>query len=72
MVSDTGYNTYLFGRVNAWNSAMTVQATRGGEGRVTAETEAYSSTSADLHSQSLVLSDQVGADVTATARFELP
>ena len=33
MVSDTGYNTYLFGRVYAWKNAMSVQATRGGEGR---------------------------------------
>ena len=72
MVSDTGYNTYLFGRVNAWKNAMSVQATRGGEGRVTAETEAYSSMSANLPSQSLVFLDQVDADVTATARFELP
>ena len=72
MVSDTGYNTYLFGRVNAWKNAMCVQATRGGEGRVTAETEAYSSMSANLPSQSLVFLDQVDADVTATARFELP
>jgi regulator of protease activity HflC (stomatin/prohibitin superfamily) len=72
MVSDKGYNTYLFGRVNAWKNAMSVQATREGEGRVTAETEAYSSMSANLPSQSLVFLDQVDADVTATARFELP
>ena len=51
---------------------MSVQATRGGEGRVTAETEAYSSMFANLLSQSLVFLDQVDADVTATARFELP
>ena len=30
MVSDTGYNTYLFGRVFAWKNAMSVQATHGG------------------------------------------
>ena len=72
MISDTGYNTYLFGRVNAWKNAMSVQATRGGEGHVTAETEAYSSMSANLPSQSLVFLDQVDADVTATARYELP
>ena len=65
MISDTGYNTYLFGRVNAWKNAMSVQATRGGEGHVTAETEAYSSMSANLPSQSLVFLDQVDADVTA-------
>jgi regulator of protease activity HflC (stomatin/prohibitin superfamily) len=72
MISDTGYNTYLFGRVNAWKNAMSVQATRGGEGHVTAETEACSSMSANLPSQSLVFLDQVDADVTATARYELP
>ena len=51
---------------------MSVPATRGGEGRGTAETEAYSSMSVNLHSQSLVFHDQVDADVTPTARFELP
>ena len=29
MASDTGYNTYLYGGVNAWKNAMSVQATRG-------------------------------------------
>ena len=51
---------------------MSVQATHGGEGRVTAETEAYSYMSTNLPSKSLVFWDQVDADVTATARFELP
>ena len=27
MISDTGYNSFLFGRVNAWKNAMSVQAT---------------------------------------------
>jgi regulator of protease activity HflC (stomatin/prohibitin superfamily) len=72
MVSDTGYNSYLFGRVNAWKNAMSVQATHGGSGSVNAEDEAHSAMSASLAAQSLVFLDQVDAHVTATARFELP
>lgn len=71
MVSDTGFNSYLFGRVNAWKNAMSVQASFGGAGQVSAEAEA-SSLSANLAPQSLVFLDQVDANVTATARFELP
>jgi regulator of protease activity HflC (stomatin/prohibitin superfamily) len=71
MVSDTGYNSYLFGRVNAWKNAMSVQASSGGVGKVSAEIEG-SSTSANLSPQSLVFLDQVDALVTATTRYELP
>jgi len=72
MVSDTGYNSYLFGRVNAWKNAMSVQALHNGTGRVDAEGEEESAMSASLPAQSLVFLDQVDAEVTATARFELP
>ena len=51
---------------------MSVQATSRVEGRVTAETETHSCMSGNIPSQSLVFLDQVDADVTATARFELP
>jgi len=51
---------------------MSVQATSRVEGRVTAETETHSCMSANIPSQSLVFLDQVDADVTVTARFELP
>src|SRR6056300_700213 len=71
MVSDTGYNTYLFGRVNAWKNAMSVQALHNGTGRVDAEGEEESAMSASLPAQSLVFLDQVDAEVTETARFEL-
>lgn len=72
MVSDTGYNSYLFGRVNAWKNAMSVQAVHGGSGDVRAEDEGQATMSASLSAQSLVFLDQVDAQVTATARFELP
>ena len=72
MVSDTGYNSYLFGRVNAWKNAKSVQAVHGGSGDVRAEDEGQATMSASLSAQSLVFLDQVDAQVTATARFELP
>jgi len=71
MVSDTGYNLYLFGRFNAWKNAMSVQAVSTGGGQLTAETEG-ATTSANLPPKSLVFLDQVDAVVSATARFELP
>ncbi|MDE4132631.1 SPFH domain-containing protein [Phaeobacter sp. QD34_3] len=71
MVSDTGYNLYLFGRYNAWKNAMSVQASATGRGEVTAETDS-SQMSANLSPKSLVFLDQVDAFVSATARFELP
>lgn len=74
MVSDTGYNSYLFGNVNAWKNAMSVQSvgsTSGNYERVSSESES-SLMSASLPAQSLVFLDQVDAAVTATARYELP
>ncbi len=71
MVSDTGYNLYLFGRFNAWKNAMSVQASATGQGEVVAEVES-AQMSANLAPKSLVFLDQVDALVSATARFELP
>ncbi len=71
MVSDTGYNLYLFGRYNAWKNAMSVQASSTGQGTVVAEQDS-SQMSANLAPKSLVFLDQVDALVSATARFELP
>ena len=71
MVSDTGYNMHLFGRYNAWKNAMSVQAVQNGLNEITVETEG-ATTSASLPPKSLVFLDQVDADVSATARFELP
>ncbi|MCT4557431.1 MAG: SPFH domain-containing protein [Pelagimonas sp.] len=71
MVSDTGYNLYLFGRYNAWKNAMSVQASASGSGQVFAESESINM-SANLAPKSLVFLDQVDALVSATSRFELP
>lgn len=71
MVSDTGYNLYLFGYYNAWKNAMSVQASASGTGDVSAEVES-TQMSANLAPKSLVFLDQVDARVSATARFELP
>ncbi len=74
MVSDTGYNSYLFGNVNAWKNAMSVQSigSLGGyDERLSSETN-NNLMSASLPAQSLVFLDQVDAAVTATARYELP
>lgn len=71
MVSDTGYNLYLFGRYNAWKNAMSVQASSSGRGEVVAEAES-AQMSANLAPKSLVFLDQVDAFVSATSRFELP
>ncbi|MEM7302979.1 MAG: SPFH domain-containing protein [Pseudomonadota bacterium] len=71
MVSDTGYNMHLFGRYNAWKNAMSVQASASGHGQMSAETDG-SQMSANLAPKSLVFLDQVDANVSATARFELP
>jgi regulator of protease activity HflC (stomatin/prohibitin superfamily) len=71
MVRDTGYNTHWWGRVNAWKNAMSVQSTRGGLGDMSAELDG-ASMSANMPPQTLVFLDQVDAQVTATARFQLP
>jgi len=69
-VNDVGYNMYLFGRVNAWKKAMTVQAS---DDMVSVNAESESDdASANLASQNLTFLDQVDADVTATVRFRLP
>ena len=71
MVTDVGYNVYLFGRYNSWKNAMSVQSSYNGSGLVSAEQEA-ATMSADLPPQLLVFLDQVDAQVQATTRFELP
>ena len=71
MVSDTGYNLYLFGRYNAWKNAMSVQASATGQGEMSPESDG-AQMSANLAPKSLVFLDQVDAFVSATARFELP
>ncbi len=70
-VDDVGYNMYLFGRINAWKKAMTVQASDTPTLAVNAETESVSA-SANLSAQTLIFLDQVDAEVEATVRFRLP
>ncbi len=73
MVRDVGYNTKLWGQVNSWKNAMSVQATWNGAGNLSAERDGRSGeVSANLAPQTLVFLDQVDAAVTATARYQLP
>ncbi len=71
VVSDVGYNMYLFGRYNAWKRAMTVQAVSGLSASMNAESES-SVASANLPPLNIIFLDQVDADVQATARFSMP
>lgn len=71
VVSDVGYNTYLFGRVNAWKRAMTVQAVSGDISDLNAENDS-SDTSAVIPPLSIMFLDQVDAHAQATVRFAMP
>jgi len=71
VVSDVGYNTYLFGRVNAWKRAMTVQAVSGDISDISAENDS-SDTSAVIPPLSIMFLDQVDAHSEATVRFAMP
>lgn len=71
VVSDVGYNTYLFGRYNAWKRAMTVQAVAGRREQLEAESD-DSDASATLPPMNIMFLDQVDADSEATVRFSIP
>ncbi|WP_225673024.1 SPFH domain-containing protein [Thalassolituus marinus] len=71
VVSDVGYNTYLFGRYNAWKRSMTVQASAGTGESLTAESEGAMA-SALLPPLNIMFLDQVDADAEATVRFSIP
>ena len=71
VVDGVGYSMYLFGRVNAWKKAMSVQAERGMRNGVDAEADA-SLASARLKPINIMFLDQVDADAMATVRFRLP
>ena len=71
VVDDVGYSLYLFGRVNAWKKAMTVQADDHTVDGINAEGEA-SVASASLPPQNIMFLDQVDANAMATVRFRLP
>ncbi|WP_245582583.1 SPFH domain-containing protein [Oceanobacter kriegii] len=71
VVSDVGYNVYLFGRYNAWKRSMTVQAIAGRSERLDAESD-QSDASAILPPLNIMFLDQVDADAEATVRFSIP
>jgi len=72
VVSDVGYNTYLFGRYNAWKRAMTVQAVAGRREQLEAESDGSAGASATLPPMNIMFLDQVDADAEATVRFSIP
>lgn len=72
VVSDVGYNVYLFGRYNAWKRALTVQAVGGKlQESMDAETDQHDA-SATLPPLNIMFLDQVDANAEATVRFSIP
>ena len=84
VISDVGYNSYLFGRYNSWKRAMTVQAsslqkknilgssvTQGVQDSIEAESDTGAA-SAVLPPLNIIFLDQVDANVEATVRFSMP
>ncbi|MCY0964961.1 SPFH domain-containing protein [Parathalassolituus penaei] len=72
VVSDVGYNLYLFGRYNAWKRALTVQAVSGKpQESMDAETDQHDA-SATLPPLNIMFLDQVDANAEATVRFSIP
>ncbi len=71
VVSDIGWNFYLFGRWNSWKRAMTVQATRLSVERMAAQEES-SQTSANMGPLNIIFIDQVDANAQATVRYSIP
>lgn len=78
VIDDVGYAYYLFGRVNDWKKAMTVQAVNytdsDGDGKpdINAENEGGIMTSATMAPLSVVMLDQVDSRLSATTRFRIP
>jgi len=72
VVSDVGYQFFLFGRTNAWKRAMTVQAVTGGdESQQYAEVES-TETSGAMPPMQIMFLDQVDAHAESTVRFSMP
>ena len=71
VVSDVGYQIFLFGRWNSWKRAMTVQALAGSKTTYNAENNS-SFTSASLPPLRIMFLDQVDAQAQATVRFNIP
>ena len=72
VVSDVGYQFYLWGRWNAWKRALTVQAAPGGRTNLQYTESESSDTSASLPPLNIMFLDQVDANVEATVRFSIP
>lgn len=75
VVSDVGWNSHLFGRINAWKRAMSIVAKEGyaslNEDDTTAESD-NGAASAAMGPVRTIFLDQVDAQISATARFMLP
>lgn len=71
VVSDVGFNSYLFGRYNAWKRAMTVQVEGSQKAAMNAE-EDGDRVSASLAALNIMFLDQVDARAEATVRFSIP
>lgn len=72
VVSDVGYQFYLWGRWNSWKRALTVQAVRGGTGNLKYAEVETSDTSASMPPLNIMFLDQVDANSEATVRFSIP
>jgi len=79
VIDDVGYAYHLFGRINPWKKAMSVQAVpytdKDGDGRPdleTGEDGTEGSTSANLQGLSVVMLDQVDSKIFATVRYRIP
>ena len=77
VINQVGYAYKLFGNVNVWKKAMTVQAGAVGGGAakgadaLAGETESVQ-TSASLPALTVVMLDQVDSALSATTRFRIP
>ncbi len=72
VVSDVGYQFYLWGRWNAWKRALTVQSIRGGSDNLRYTETESNETSASLPPLNIMFLDQVDANAEATVRFSIP
>lgn len=72
VVSDVGYQFFLWGRWNAWKRALTVQSVTGGRENLQYTEVEASETSASLPPLNIMFLDQVDANAEATVRFSIP
>jgi len=72
VVSDIGYQFFLWGRWNAWKRALTVQSAQGGSDSLKYAEVESSETSVNLPPLNIMFLDQVDADSEATVRFSIP